>query len=701
MSYSYRDAEQIYFSLGNLYREPPWRYQITRKEYSLSGFTTKVDYWENDRQGYRDEGVSKSTLYWYQFKAIDGEVESEPLNVIVATAEDPRPAELTNVTTTADHKSVTITWDDPGDPSITHYYIKRTLGAEGYREDEIVVAGPIDRYVDTDVRADVGYGYEISAVNSAGQGRRTYNINARTSVTPGLPPAPEYVRATTTGGSITLTWRPVADPTLRGYIVVRVMAGRDGSREETLISVGPDATTWMDTAVKRSHNGRSPVDYFYSVKSVNENGVGEASWRVSETYRSRPKVPAPRIVSADATYETVFLKWDLPCDRTHYFDDPEESRPENANADAPTRPTISGFKIWRTRTEAIEERTLLLEEVPCGKNEYADSYHIEPDVAYRYQINAVIGEYESYSLDAQAEVRTGIPGPLPRRTGEFKIIEHPVEVYIGLAENWDVPITGYRIHRTHTEPDGSEFTEAFYVEGDPGFWRDHTALPGKTYFYTLAAIGTAGIGEPRGLGLVTVPLLWDDEPEPAVVSGVPENGNIVVRWSLLEDWKVLNYKILRRQEQPDGSFEWMALAVDGDTTTWVDKPVTEAGYGYYVWAIDLSSRIRRLDPLEVFAGPPPPPRPEKLMLSANHNSVTLTWDEQESEWITGYEVIQTDASYHPVGPSITFETGSTSNEYVDKDLKPSNPYFYYVRALSPMGPGEWSEPQSIETTAAP
>ena len=157
---------------------------------------------------------------------------------------------------------------------------------------------------------------------------------------------------------------------------------------------------------------------------------------------------------------------------------------------------------------------------------------------------------------------------------------------------------------------------------------------------------------------MTVPLLWDDEPEPAVVSGVPENGNIVVRWSQPDDWKVLNYKILRRQEQPDGSFEWMALAVDDDTTMWVDKPVTEAGYGYYVWAIDPSSRIKRLESLEVFAGPPPPPKPEKLMLSANHNSVTLTWDEQNSEWITGYEILQTDASYHPVGPSITFETGS-------------------------------------------
>ncbi len=102
-----------------------------------------------------------------------------------------------------------------------------------------------------------------------------------------------------------------------------------------------------------------------------------------------------------------------------------------------------------------------------------------------------------------------------------------------------------------------------------------------------------------------------------------------------------------------------------------------------------------------FAGPVPPPKLENLTLSSNHNSVTLTWEGQDSEWITGYEILQTDASYHPVGPSITFETGSTSNRYVDEGLKPSNPYFYYVRALSPMGPGEWSEPQSIETAAAP
>ena len=700
-NFAYLDAHEVYLSLWNLYTEPPWRYRVTRKEYSFDGFRTKVDYWENDRQGYRDNVVTTSKLYWYEFVAFDDDVESEPLNVIVATRTEPRPAEPSNVSTTADDTSVTIRWDDPEDPSITHYIIKRTSFGESYKEDDIVVSGPTTTFVDSDVRPDSSYGYEVSTANSGGRGRRALNIGARTAVTPGLPPAPSYIKATTTGGTITVEWRRVEDLTLRGYVIERVLAGREGSREETTISVGPGETKWIDYEVKRTHNGYSPVDYWYTVKSVNENGLGAASSRVIETFRSRPRVPAPRIVSADATFEAVYLKWDLSCDSTYYYDDPEESRPENANADAPTRPTISSFKIWRTRTEAIEERTLLLEEVPCGENEYADSYHIEPDVAYRYQINAVIGEHESYSLDAQAEVRTGIPGPLPGRTGEFKINEHPVEVYIGLAESWDVPITGYRIHRTLTEPDGSEFTEAYYVDGDPGFWRDLTALPGKKYFYTLAAIGESGIGEARGSGFVTVPLLWDDEPEPAVVSGVPENGNIVVRWSQPDDWKVLNYKILRRQEQPDGSFEWMALAVDDDTTMWVDKPVTEAGYGYYVWAIDPSSRIKRLESLEVFAGPPPPPKPEKLMLSANHNSVTLTWDEQNSEWITGYEILQTDASYHPVGPSITFETGSTSNRYVDESLKPSNPYFYYVRALSPMGPGEWSEPQSIETAAAP
>ena len=697
-NYAYLDAEEVYLSLSNLYTEPPWRYRVTRKEYSIDGFTSKVDYWENDRQGYRDNEVARSTLYWYEFVAFDGNVESDPLNVMVVTPKEPRPAEPSNVTTTSNHESVTITWDDPEDPSITNYIIKRTSPGEGYKEDDFVIPGPTTAFVDSDVRPDARYGYEISAANSAGQGRRAYNINARTATAPGFATAPSYVKATTTGGAITVEWRPVEDPTLRGYVIERVLAGREGSREETTISVGPDASKWIDYEVKRMHNGVSPVDYWYTVRSVNANGVGAASSRVREAFRSRPRVPAPRIVSGDATFEAVYLKWDLSCDTTYYYDDPDESRPENAIPGAPARPTVSGFKIWRTRTEAIEERTFLVDEVPCGKNEFVDRYHIEPDVAYRYAINAVIGESASHS---QIEVRTGIPGPLPERIEEYKILEHPLEVYIGIADAPKFPITGYRIHRTLTEPNGVEFTEAFYAEGDPGYWRDFTALPGKTYFYSLAMISAAGIGEAWGLGLVTVPELYEDEPEPAVVPSVPENGNVVVRWPQPDDFKVFKFKILRRHEKSDGSLDWMALAVDPDATMWVDKPVDEAGYGYYVWAIDPSSRIMRIEDIEVFAGPAPPPKPENLTFSATHNSVTLTWDKQESEWITGYEIVQNDASYHPVGPSITFETGSTSNSYVDKDLKPSNPYYYYVRALSPVGAGEWSEPQSIETEAAP
>ena len=686
------EPDKFYLNLSQ-FNEGPWEYQVTRNEYTYDGFATTIMSWENGWQGRDDESISPSTLYLNEFRATNGDLESEPLYAIVVTPDNPRPDPPAEVSVGTDHDAVNFEWNPSDDPSITHYHFRRFSSYDGRQVDEFAIDAPANSYVDTDVRADADYWYSISAVNPAGHSRRVDNLFARTQLEPGKPPAPTNLGLYTDYSTATLHWEAVTDYNVIEYVVVRRTVSGDGETTEKTFSVHGDTTRWVDENIRDPDADFSIGDHAYGVLSINLNGAGERPpWTTADSYYY-PKVPQPRFVSADATYDRVFLRWELSCESTFL---PEELDTGETVVDK-DGPKISGFEIRRARLEGIEERRFLVDSVPCGKNEYVDEYRIEPDVAYRYGISAKIGDRSSYYGPAELEVRTGIPGPLPGPTGEYKILEGPVEIYIGLADLFEVPVKGYRFHRTLIEPDGTTFTETFHSDGDPGYWRDLTALPGNTYLYTLAAFNASGIGEPRGLGSVTVPEPFDPIPEQDVVQVVPTNGNIVVRWSPPEDFDVLYYKILRKFENIDGSVEWKAVAFDPDATIWVAKPVAEAGYGYYVWAVDGSGKVRRPSSLEIFAGPAPPPKPKNLHLASTHNTVTLTWDEQDSEWITGYEIYGSNPPYQWG----TLETVSTSNTYVHTDLKPSNNYSYKIRAITPVGPSRWSDVKWTHTLAEP
>ena len=87
-NYSYHSIDEVHFNLTSVFARPPWRYRVTRKELSIDGFSTDVEFWESSNSGYTDDDVKRSTLYWYEFVAIDGDSESEPLHVIVVTPKE-------------------------------------------------------------------------------------------------------------------------------------------------------------------------------------------------------------------------------------------------------------------------------------------------------------------------------------------------------------------------------------------------------------------------------------------------------------------------------------------------------------------------------------------------------------------------------------------------------------------------------------
>ena len=133
---------------------------------------------------YTDDTVVAETTYTYRIKAINGAGTSERsrwIHIDIPAA--PVPDKPTGLSATATHDSVTLTWNDPGDDSITGYVVLRRLPGvdpEGQFDELVSNTGTAElTYTDDTVSAETRYTYRIKAINGAGPGERSrwYHID--------------------------------------------------------------------------------------------------------------------------------------------------------------------------------------------------------------------------------------------------------------------------------------------------------------------------------------------------------------------------------------------------------------------------------------------------------------------------------------------------------------------------------------------
>ena len=95
-----------------------------------------------------------------------------PVAITVTDVVDTLPAKPTNLTATVnDNGSITLSWDDPADDSITGYQILRRRPSEGEKTLLVYVentGSSATSYTDTSVTAGVRHVYRIKAINAIG-----------------------------------------------------------------------------------------------------------------------------------------------------------------------------------------------------------------------------------------------------------------------------------------------------------------------------------------------------------------------------------------------------------------------------------------------------------------------------------------------------------------------------------------------------
>ena len=210
-----------------------------------------------------DEG-NEETLTSTATDAVAGAQPTEP------------PAKPTGLEATASHDSVTLTWDDPGDDSITGYVILRRIpGVDPEGHFDVLVANTgtaATTYTDDTVSAETRYTYRIKAINGAGTSERSRWSHIDVPAAP-VPDQPTGLEATESDGQVVLTWDDPGDDSITGYVILRRVRENDtgGDFSVLVADTGTAALTYTDDTVAAG------TTYTYRIKAINEHGTSERS----------------------------------------------------------------------------------------------------------------------------------------------------------------------------------------------------------------------------------------------------------------------------------------------------------------------------------------------------------------------------------------------------------------------------------------
>ena len=224
-----------------------------------------------------DEGKAVKVEVSFTDDAGNDESLTSAATEAVAAAEPAEPpAKPRNLSATASHDSVTLTWDDPQDDSITGYVVLRRIPGvdpDGQFSELVADTGSAaTTYTDDTVAASTTYTYRIKAINGAGTSERSRWIHIDIPAAP-VPDKPTGLSATAAHDSVTLTWNDPGDDSITGYVVLRRNRDDDpkGHFDELVADTGTAAATYTDDTVAAG------TSYTYRIKAINEHGTSERS----------------------------------------------------------------------------------------------------------------------------------------------------------------------------------------------------------------------------------------------------------------------------------------------------------------------------------------------------------------------------------------------------------------------------------------
>jgi fibronectin type 3 domain-containing protein len=221
-------------------------------------------------------GLTNGTTYSFTVKAVNQlgyGPASNALSAVPRIPGDPPSAPQSLATAPNQPEGILLSWSTPasiGTSPITGYRIYRGTVSGGATY--LATVGNVLSFVDTGVVNGGRYYYQVSAVNTTGEGPRSGEVSAQRGT---APSAPRNLSASAKPTGITLKWSAPAANGGSAVTSYRVYRGNVSGGEVYLTTVGAGTTSYTDKSTTKG------TRYFYWVTAVNVLGVGPASNEVN------------------------------------------------------------------------------------------------------------------------------------------------------------------------------------------------------------------------------------------------------------------------------------------------------------------------------------------------------------------------------------------------------------------------------------
>ncbi len=543
-------------------------------------------------------------------------------------------------------------------------------------------------FVDTD-RLEVGvlHVYLVTAVDPAGNTGRAA-IALVTVQNPGASlPVPADLRATQNEQArIVISWNPVPNPNLLGYLVLRSQSTQgpfSPVTDDTLFTTGQ--TQYVDSLVVADEV------YFYKVQTVVQDPQLGVLHSDTSTFidgraivdESPPGAPSDLIVSLDDDhFQRVTLNWTAPT--------------QDRNGGDLTG--LASFEIFRSRDNNTS--FALLATVSSDQVHFVDM-SVELLTTYFYAIRAIDSAGNAGPRSEAVSVTTkgfAVPRNVRAEGGVQKIT-------LAWNANTEPELTGYEILRF---ADPKDETPDRVFDSVLTTYVDTPVVAGYPFVYRVRAVGLSNVKSE--LSAFVSAQAEELVPVLAVPRNVRAEGGvqkITLAWNANTEPELTGYRVLRYTDPAQTTPEETFMTVQ---TTYVDSPlVSGQTFVYRVQAVGVNneeSELSQYAAAMVSVDESPPGAPSDLIVSLDDDHfqrVTLNWtaptQDRNGGDLTGLASFEIFRSRdNNTSFALLATVSSDQVRFVDMSVELLTTYFYAIRAIDSAGnAGPRSEAVSVTT----
>ena len=630
-----------------------------------------------------DTDLTNGTEYFFAVRAVNGRAAFVSATPMVTSVEDV-PEALTMREPTVGDGQVTLSWDDPGDSSISGYQVSR-IGWAGFRS--VGVPAGDTSYTETDLTNGTSYTFLVRAVNERGTGE------------PAVAPATTPLFAALTGlqaaagyGQVTLSWTNPDNGNISRYEL-----SIDGGISYSLI-LGSGVNTTSHT-VDGLTGG---TQYTFAVRALN----GESSATVTAT----PLFAAPANLGATIGYEQVTLSWDDPGNDNISGYELSTDGGTNYNlisgSDANTTShTVDNLNNGTSYTFAVRavnasgkgasalvSATLTVPAAPTSLQATAGDGQVElswndpgNDNISGYQVSSDGGTIYSPISDSDDETTDYTETGLTNGTEYTFKVRARNEVGTGepatatakpliAAPTGLQAAAGYgQVTLSWTDPENSSISD-YQVSSDGGTiyspisdsddeTTDHTVADltgGAEYCFVVRARNGESAALVRATPLFTAP---------TNLSATVGNGQVTLRWDEPGNDNISSYQVSR----DEGDYIEISGSNASTTSHIVDDLANGTEYTFAVRArnASLTGAAATMSAKPLFAAP------ANLGATIGDGQVTLSWDDPQDADISGYQVSRDEGDYIEISGS-----DAATISHTVTGLTNGTEYTFAVRAVN-------------------